>query len=205
MNPDGKLYVPGAADIIDKVSEIREFAINSGYSIIASCDWHSPTDSEISENPDNINTFPPHCMINTPGAERAGSLGKIKPASIELAPIKLDIMKKLVLPDQFHIVVRKNETDVFSNPNTSVLLGLIRPKKFIVFGVALDVCVEISINGLLERNFRDVTVLSDAVKGLGIKPDEDVIKDLTKKGVKFDNFANVRSSLLRSAQSTIRH
>jgi nicotinamidase/pyrazinamidase len=198
MNPEGKLYVPGAVDIIDKVSEIREFAINSGYSIIASCDWHSLTDSEISQTPDNINTYPPHCMINEPGAERVGSLGKIKPANIELTPMKLDYLKKLVSPDQFHIVIRKKTIDVFSNPNASVLLGLVRPVRVFIFGVALDVCVDMSVKGLLERNIRDVTILSDAVKGLGIKPDDEVYNDLAKKGVKIRSFDTVRSSLLRS-------
>ncbi len=71
MNPKGKLYVPGAENIIDKVSEIREYALKNDYSIIASCDWHSLTDSEISQNPDYKKTFPPHCMANEPGARES--------------------------------------------------------------------------------------------------------------------------------------
>jgi nicotinamidase/pyrazinamidase len=188
MNPEGKLYMQGAEKIIDKVSQIREFAFDNGYSIIASSDWHSLTDSEISENPDYENTFPPHCLANEPGSKRVGSLGKIKPAYVEFYEMRLTDLKKLVAPEQFHIVIRKHEIDPFSNPNTSVLLGLIRPQKVFVFGVALDFCVDLTVNGLLERNIRDVTVLSDAVKGIGKIPDEEVVNNFIKRGVKVERF-----------------
>ncbi len=55
---------------------------------------------------------------------------------IEPGEMKLANLKKLVLPNQFHIEIRKSNLDVFSNPNTSVLLGLIRPQRVFVFGVA---------------------------------------------------------------------
>lgn len=197
MNPQGKLYVHGAEDIIDKVSQIRQFAIDNGYSIIASNDWHSLTDSEVSDNPDYINTFPPHCLANEPGSKRVGDIGKLKPAIIDVAEMNLADLKKLVTPDQFHIVIRKRAIDPFSNPNTSVLLGLLRPQKVIAFGIALDACVDLTVKGLLERNIHDVTVLSDAVKGLGIKPDDEVMNELKELGVKIKTFDE---SLVTSAR-----
>ena len=48
MRPKGKLYVTGAEDIIAKVSEVRKFALENGYSIIADIDWHSLDNKEVS-------------------------------------------------------------------------------------------------------------------------------------------------------------
>jgi len=62
----------GAEDIIAKVSEVRKFALENGYSIIADIDWHSLDNKEISEAPDFKETFPPHCMAGEPGSERVG-------------------------------------------------------------------------------------------------------------------------------------
>ena len=52
MRPEGRLYVPGAETIIDKMSDVRKFALDCGYSIIADVDWHSVGDDEISDAPD---------------------------------------------------------------------------------------------------------------------------------------------------------
>ena len=55
MQPTGKLYVPGAETIIDKVSAVRKFAFDNGCSMIADIDWHSLDNEEIS--PRNANRF----------------------------------------------------------------------------------------------------------------------------------------------------
>lgn len=68
MSPEGKLYVPGAENIIDKVSRTRKFALENGYSIIADIDWHSTDNEEISDTPDFKQTFPPHCMAGAPSS-----------------------------------------------------------------------------------------------------------------------------------------
>ena len=48
MRPKGKFYVTGAEDIIAKVSEVRKFALENGYSIIADIDWPSLDNKEVS-------------------------------------------------------------------------------------------------------------------------------------------------------------
>ena len=76
MRPEGRLYVAGAEGIIDNVSEARRFALENGYSIIASTDWHREGNKEISNKPDFKHTFPAHCMAGKPGSERVGYLGR---------------------------------------------------------------------------------------------------------------------------------
>jgi len=185
MSRQGKLYVPGADRIINKISEIRMFALENGFSIIASTDWHSPTDEEISQEPDFKNTFPQHCVAGRKDAERVGFLGSVSIDPVEQARSDTANLKELVDKKQFHIVIRKSKFDVFSNPNTAKLLELICPETVIVFGVALDVCVLMVVNALLQWGKADIIVLSDGVKGLGIKKtDGQILKEFEEKGVK---------------------
>ncbi|MHC4622247.1 MAG: cysteine hydrolase family protein [Planctomycetota bacterium] len=174
MNPQGKLYVPDAEKMIDAVSETRRFALQNGYSIVASVDWHSLDDEEISLTPDHETTFPPHCMAFEAGSERVGYLGEIPIESIPIESIETEMMGDAELTKrldrkQFHLVIRTNSVDVFKNPNTAALLNLIRPQMVVVFGVALDVCVYYTVSGLLRRGQADIIVLKDAVKGLATR------------------------------------
>ena len=192
MRPEGKLYVPGAVEIIEKVSEVRKFALDNGYSMIADIDWHSTENKEISDSPDFKQTFPPHCMAGSPGSERVGYLGSVPIEYVEIGEMSNDILKKLVDKDQFHIVIRKETIDVFENPNTDKLIQLVRPKVMIVFGVALDFCVLYVLRGLTRHPGIKLYLLKDAVKGLQKRPDEEVFDELRKMGVKITNFTDLK-------------
>ena len=184
MNPNGKLYVPDADQIIDSISQIRKFALENGYSIVASADWHRPTDKEISQTPDFEHTFPQHCLAFEPGSERVGFLGQLPIEYVEPEPMEAFELRKLVDKDQIHLVIRKNELDVFSNPNTIKILNLIKPRAVVVFGVFLDVCVYNTVIDLLNWGKTNIIVLKDGVKGFGIKSDEKILKEFEQKGIK---------------------
>ena len=192
MMPEGRLYVEGADRIIPIVSDVRAMALDHGCSIIASQDWHSIGNPEISETPDFERTFPPHCMVGTPGAARVGYLGHLPIDYIDLEPRNPGELAELVQPDQFHIVIRKEAFSVFSNPNTVRLLESADPGRIIAFGVALDVCVEDTLRSLAQWPDIQLVLVRDATKGLGIKPDEQVLDELQSLGVEV-----TESSLLR--------
>ena len=101
MQPQGKLYVPGAEKIIDKVSKVRKFALENGHSIIADIDWHSRDNVEISDSPDYKVTFPPHCMAGEPGSERVGYLGSVPIEYIAIKKMSLDT----TVPLRFYEIV----------------------------------------------------------------------------------------------------
>jgi len=183
MMPQGSLYIPGADAIIENVSRARKLALEKGYSIIASTDWHRLDDDEISLEPDNKNTFAPHCLASEPGAKRVGYLGTVRIETVGIEEESGQLLARLVGKKQFHLEIRKNTVDVFSNPNTIKLLKLIQPKKIIVFGVALDVCVYMTVRGLLNWGGAEIVVLKDAVKELGIKSREQVFAFFREKGV----------------------
>lgn len=180
MMPEGRLYVPGAEKIIEMVSDVRRLALDSGFSMMADIDWHSADDPEISQTPDFKETFPPHCMADQPGSERVGYLGKVPISYVETSEAGVAELHKLVEKEPFHIVIKKSTLDVFENPNTGKLVDLIRPRQVAVFGVALDFCVSCVLRGLVKYDGIAVTLLRDATKGLGAKPEEEIFAEFEK-------------------------
>jgi len=183
MRPEGRLYVAGAEGIIDNVSRVRRYAMENGFSIIASTDWHREGNKEITGTADFQNIFPPHCMAGKPGSERVGYLGDIQIDIVPNRRMKTDELRTMVDKRQFHIVIRKEELDIFSNPNAAEIVEILKPKSIVVFGVALDLCVRQMVEGLIKTGGIKLYLVGDAVKGIGVKSDEEVIEELRAKGV----------------------
>jgi nicotinamidase/pyrazinamidase len=183
MRPEGRLYVPGAEGIIENVSEVRRFALDNGYSIVAVMDWHKPDNVEVSDKPDFEHNFPTHCMADTPGSERVGYLGELPIDVVPNAKMSEDELRGMLQNKQFHIVVRKEELDMFSNPNTATILKILQPKEVVVFGVALDLCVSQAVESLIGMGGIKLYILRDAVKALGFEGDEEILEGFRKKGV----------------------
>jgi nicotinamidase/pyrazinamidase len=195
MKPEGALYVPGTQDIIDKVSEVRRFALENGFSILADVDWHSLDNPEISEQPNLETTFPPHCMAGTRGAERVGYLGEVPIDYVDIDEVHPAKLRRLVHKDQFHIVIRKQSLNVFDNPNTHKLVDLVGPEHVVVFGVALDCCVYYVLSELSKHRGVRLSLLKDGTKGLGTRPDEEVYDQLRRRGVEITTFEEIRDQL----------
>jgi nicotinamidase/pyrazinamidase len=195
MKPEGKLYVPGAETIIPKVSEVRRFALEGGYSMVADIDWHSRDNPEISDTPDFKETFPPHCMAGEPGAERVGFLGNVPIQYIDVDKMDVGAIRALIRDEQFHVVIRKESLSVFDNPNTHKLVELMKPRKVIVFGVALDFCVYYVVRGLSKFVGVEISLLRDVVKGLEARPEREVLDELQQMGVEITDLAAIEKGL----------
>ncbi len=196
MMPQGKLYVPDAQNIIETISEIRRFALDNRFSIIASVDWHSPNSPEISDKPDFVNTFPPHCLTNDTGAQRVGFLGSVPISYIDTEPLDNEAVKKLISKEPFHIAIRKNSLDVFDNPNTQKLFDLLKPEKIIVFGVALEFCVYVAVKDFLEKTDSSIYLIQDAIKAINPEKGQQVLSELRSKGVQVINSPGLKELLL---------
>ena len=195
MHPRGRLYVPGAENIIEKVSQVRKFALESGFSIVASTDWHRKDNPEISDDPDYKQTFPAHCIADEPGSKRVGYLGELLIEYISNKKMDAVALKKLSDKEQFHVVIRKQTTDVFSNPNTAALVELVAPKTVIVFGVALDVCVDQALRGLCSFPEIKLYLLRDVVKGLEIRPADELFDEFGQMGIEIIGLNELRRHL----------
>jgi len=159
MYPHGKLYVPGAVHTIPAMQRLVDAARASGIVHVASADDHELTDAEISDEPDFLNTYPPHCLRGTRGALKIPETEQEDPV-----PITLELFPERYLEGREFLILTKT-FDVFTNPNTDVLLDRLDPDEVVVFGVATDVCDDAAIRGLLARG-RKVTFVEDAARGL---------------------------------------
>ncbi len=159
MYPHGKLYVPGAEHTIPAMQRLVDAARASGIVHVASADDHELTDAEIADEPDFRNTYPPHCLRGTRGALKIPETEQEDPV-----PITLELLPERYLEGREFLILTKT-FDVFTNPNTDVLLDRLDPDEVVLFGVATDVCDDAAIRGFLARG-RKVTFVEDAARGL---------------------------------------
>jgi nicotinamidase/pyrazinamidase len=164
MDPGGKLYVPGAAEVAVNMERLVDAARAAGMTHVASADDHELTDPEISDRPDFRNTYPPHCLRGTRGAEKILETKQRDPLPLGLVPYPPGLLPGL-LDHHREILVLKKNFNVFTNPNCDPLLDALDPDEIVVFGVATDVCDDAAIRGFLRRG-RRVRFVEDAARGL---------------------------------------
>ena len=164
MLPDGKLYVPNAEETIPAMKRLVDAAREAGIVHVASADDHELTDPEITDDPDFRNTYPPHCLRGTRGAQKIPETEQDDPLPLALLPFPPGLVPGLVGGRREILLLKKN-FNVFTNPNTEPLLDALDPEEIIVFGVATDVCNDAAIRGFLQRG-RRVRFVEDAARGL---------------------------------------
>jgi nicotinamidase/pyrazinamidase len=164
MLPEGKLYVPGAEETAPAMARLVGAAREAGIVHVASADDHELTDPEISDEPDFQNTYPPHCLRGTRGAQKVPETEQEDPLPLSLVPFPPGLVPGLVR-DCREILLLKKNFNVFTNPNADPLLDALDPDRIVVFGVATDVCDDAAIRGFLQRG-RRVVFVEDAARGL---------------------------------------
>ena len=193
MEPTGKLYVPDASEVAETMERLVDAARAAHLVHVASADDHELNDPEISDEPDFRNTYPPHCLRGTRGAEKIIETKQFDPLPLSLIPFPPGRIPGMLARRREVLLLKKN-FNVFTNPNTEPLLDALDPDEIIVFGVATDVCDDAAIRGFLLRG-RRVTFVEDAAKGL----DEDRTRTCTaawrEQGVTFSTAEEVIASL----------
>ena len=164
MLPHGKLYVPGAEETAPAMKRLVDAARAAGIPHVASADDHELTDPEIAGEPDFTNTFPPHCLRGTRGAEKIPETRQEDPLPLALLPYPPGLIPGLIEGRREILLLKKN-FDVFTNPNTQPVLDALDPEEIVLFGVATDVCDNAAILGFLQRG-RRVRFVEDAARGL---------------------------------------
>jgi nicotinamidase/pyrazinamidase len=183
MLPDGKLYVPGAEETAPAMRRLVEAAREAGLVHVASADDHELTDPEISDDPDWRNTYPPHCLRGTRGAEKIPETEQVDPLPLSLVPYPPGLLPALVEGRREILLLKKN-FNVFTNPNTDALLDALDPDEIVVFGVATDVCDDAVIRGFLARG-RRVVFVEDAARGLDAERTSAALEAWRAAGVAF--------------------
>ncbi len=153
MLPEGRLYAPGAEKLLGNLQKLTSYAEQFHIPIISSVDAHSMSDPEFKQ-------YPPHCVAGTPGqAKVKGTVlagGFIVPnRAIQLPPN---------VASYSQIILEKQATDVFTNPNTDeVVRRLAGGKDIVMYGVVTEICVDLAARGLIARGFC-VHVVTDAMQ-----------------------------------------
>ena len=182
MLAGGKLYVPGAEQIIPSLNRLVETVRQGRVFLISSADAHNPDDPELRD-------WPPHCLRGTPGAD-------LLPEACASSRLIIPNEKGFVLPGNVtayqQVTLQKNTFDVFDNPNTDALLARLNPAgspgfdlnpEFVVFGVATEYCVRLAVDGLLRRG-RRVSIVTDAVRSLNHRKGQDILESLESCGAR---------------------
>jgi nicotinamidase/pyrazinamidase len=192
MRADGKLYVGGAEAIIPRLRALTDFAHVHRIPIIASADNHELSDAEISDDPDWSTTFPPHCLKGTPGQRKIPETTLRQPMVIEPAPQDPPSLARRVQAHQGDFLLHKRTLDVFSNPNTLVVLRALDPQVIVVYGVATDFCVRWVIEGLLDHAPRTTLYLvTDAIQAIVSQEGTRLIAGWVERGVGMANSAQI--------------
>jgi nicotinamidase/pyrazinamidase len=194
MRPDGKLYVPGAEETAPAMRRLVDAARGGGVVHVASADDHELTDPEISDTPDFSNTYPPHCLRGTRGAEKIPETEQDDPLPLSLVPYPPGLIPDLIAGRREILLLKKN-FNVFTNPNTDPVLDTLDPDAIVLFGVATDVCDDAAIRGFLQRG-RKVTFVEDAARGLDEERVAASMKAWREGGVEFTMTEEVVASLV---------
>ena len=183
MEPSGKLYVPKANQVAPAMELLVDAARAGGIVHVASAD----------DSPDFRNTYPPHCLRGTRGAEKILETKQRDPLPLSLVPYPPGLVPALVVGRREILLLKKN-FNVFTNPNTDALLDALDPQEIVVFGVATDVCDDAAIRGFLQRG-RRVTFVEDAARGLDEARTAACTADWRGRGVEFTTAAEAAARL----------
>jgi nicotinamidase/pyrazinamidase len=179
MRPTGRLYVPGAEEIVPNLQRLMNWARENDVPVISSADAHSPDDPE-------FKIWPPHCVIGTPGQQRIPETLFPQPVIIPCRPGAFRPPARRV--GQF--IVEKPTYSVQDNPNYDALLQALGARRAVVFGVTTEYCVLADALGPCRRGFK-VEVVVDAIKSITGDGGRKALEEMAAAGVRMVTMAEV--------------
>jgi len=193
MDADGKLYVEGAESIKINIAKMNSLASMYGEYKVFTKDWHTNASRELSDDPDFINTFPPHCLSSENGSSLIDELsGEEFEECTTFTPESVITEKDFDNWCKKTIFFLKDNFDVFEGANSTQLGNLMADSfvrsidvdTYVVYGVATNVCVNFAVKGLCERG-KNVIVVVDAIKELPGIPLDNMLQEWRNWGVEF--------------------
>jgi nicotinamidase/pyrazinamidase len=191
MRPEGKLYVPGAVEIVPALAALSHHARARHIVRVASVCDHVPGDDELSDAPDFVTTFPPHCLRGTPGQAKIPETALVAPVVVPNRPQDAAVLASRLARHTGEILIEKNHFDVFTNPNAAALVDALAPETVVVYGVAQDVCDAQAIAGFLRRGGMRVVFVEDAARPIDAARGEALLAEWKTQGVAILQTADV--------------
>jgi nicotinamidase/pyrazinamidase len=179
MRPTGRLYVPGAEQIVPNLQRLMNWARENEVPVISSADAHAPHDPE-------FKTWPPHCVIGTPGQQ-------LIPETLFPEPVIIPCRPQAFYPPARWVgqfIVEKPTYSVEDNPNFDSVLEALGPRRAVVFGVATEYCVLASALALRRQGFK-VDLVVDAIKPITEEGGRKALEEMAVAGVRMVTTAEV--------------
>ena len=167
----GSLGVDGGAAVAAGISKLLADHPRRYAHVFASRDWHdagSSNGGHISEDPDFVDTWPPHCIAGTPGAEYHPDL--------DVNGIDVHVRKGQGKP-AYSIF----EGTTPEGATVGHILGELGVTDIDVVGLATDHCVRASALDAIESG-RHVRVLADLVAGVAADSSAAALVELEAAG-----------------------
>jgi nicotinamidase/pyrazinamidase len=171
MDPDGKLYVPGAENLVPNLRRLINHAGSHKIPVISTADAHVHNDPEFKD-------FPPHCVKGEPGQER------IPATQMEGAVVIPTEGPEPSLVIARQVIVEKQTIDVFENTRLEDVLKEVSPDRIYVFGVTTEYCVRAAALGLRKRGY-PVVLVKDAVQAINDVDGDKALQKMEAAGVRF--------------------
>ena len=176
MDQDGNLPVPGAERIRSNLERLTRHAADNDVPLLSTADTHVEDDPEFEQ-------FPPHCIGGTPGHRKIPTT-RLDGSEV-LQSTKLESQAETLASGEVpQLILEKHQLDPFDEELAGRLLEQLQPAKVMVYGVATEFCVRLSVLGLLERGYR-VEVVEDAIKGIEDEDARAAKEEMRGKGATF--------------------
>jgi len=173
MNPQGKLYVPNAEDIISNIKKLFDYAKEQQIKILSSTDAHKIDDPE-------FKLFSSHCVKGTLGCQKIEA--SMCNDNIIIENREQEITESMMSHEQ--IIVESQTFDIFESINTDGIVSKLDACNYVVFGVATDYCVKAAVLGLLKRGY-NVSLVTDATKAITKEGGEKSLNEMKDAGAVF--------------------
>ena len=174
MLAGGKLYVPGAENILPNIRKVTDPARRGEVFLVSHGCFHPANDPEFKQ-------FPPHCLKGTPGAEFA-------PEALADNFVRVENDANAKLPEDLfkyqQIILEKQTLDIFESCHADELVERLgNSAEFVVFGVVTEYCISLAVKGLLKRK-RKVAVVRDAIETLAPEVGNKTLAELERLGAR---------------------
>jgi len=169
--PAGALGIPEGDKIVPLINKYLKVFAKKKLPILVTRDWHPAKTGHFK---DFGGIWPAHCIQNTPGAAFHPAL-KL-PAGVILLYKGMDPLEDSY--SAFH-------AEDTSGRSLLKILRMLGIREIYIAGLATDYCIKYSTLDALKNGFK-VKILSDAVKGVDLKPKDSqkALKEIIKKGAK---------------------
>lgn len=171
-DPEGSLYVSGAAEVLATANRNVVAAIAAGSPVVYTQDWHPETTPHFQKDG---GTWPVHCVAGTWGAEFHPRLVVAGP-SVRKGANGEDGYSGFTMADP--------ETGEETPTELDGLLRDLEIRRVVVVGLALDVCVKATILDAVRLGYETV-VVRDGTAPVDLQPGdgERAVEEVMKAGV----------------------